>query len=100
MGVALALAGTSPIPLAASAEAAADSVLDFCENKADGNYWNPEGLETYIACSNQLAYVMPCPAGLLYDMTVGRPWGECMLPRNVDFEAYAEYLAEYESNNS
>ncbi|KAG2461964.1 CPG2 protein, partial [Polypterus senegalus] len=39
----------------------------FCTGKQDGNYANPSNSSTYIACSNQYTYVMPCYPGLVYN---------------------------------
>ncbi|EDO34779.1 predicted protein, partial [Nematostella vectensis] len=36
----------------------------ICKNRADGNYPHPDFCKMYIACSNGIAYEMPCPAGL------------------------------------
>ncbi|XP_051790651.1 chondroitin proteoglycan 2-like isoform X2 [Erpetoichthys calabaricus] len=39
----------------------------YCANRSNGNYVNPNDIHSYIACSGSLTYVMPCPAGLVYN---------------------------------
>ncbi|XP_039605054.1 chitin-binding domain protein cbd-1-like isoform X1 [Polypterus senegalus] len=39
----------------------------FCTGKTDGNYENPKDPHSYIACSNGLAHLMPCPSGLVFN---------------------------------
>ncbi|EFX82148.1 hypothetical protein DAPPUDRAFT_223830, partial [Daphnia pulex] len=43
------------------------SLLDFCKSLADGNYVNPVECKTFISCSNQITYIMNCPANLVYN---------------------------------
>ena len=53
--------------------------LVFCQGKADGNYKDPNNCYGYIACSNGITYLMPCPAGLKYNEQTD----QCDWPGNV-----------------
>ena len=52
----------------------------FCDGKLDGNYKDPDTCYGYIACSNEIAYKMPCPTGLMYN----EEKDQCDYPGNVD----------------
>lgn len=56
-----------------------------CKSKADGNYPNPADCGSYIACSNGVAWVMPCPDGLYFNPRAGVPglW-QCDVPKEVE----------------
>ncbi|MBN3293887.1 CPG2 protein, partial [Polypterus senegalus] len=43
------------------------SIYSFCSGRANGNYPNSADYYSYISCSNELTYIMPCPAGLIYN---------------------------------
>ena len=51
----------------------------FCGGKADGNYPDPDNCYGFIACSNQIAHKMKCPAGLKYNQATD----QCDWPQNV-----------------
>lgn len=53
--------------------------MNFCHDKADGNYLHPTSCEQYISCSNHLQYVMNCQPGLWYDTLQDA----CDKPHNV-----------------
>ncbi|XP_046457724.1 zingipain-2-like isoform X2 [Daphnia pulex] len=43
------------------------SLENFCTNRSDGNYANPNECQSYISCSNGSAYKMNCPSGLAFN---------------------------------
>ena len=51
-----------------------------CWGKPNGNYKDPGNCYGYISCSNQIAYYMPCPAGLKYNEVHDK----CDWPKNVN----------------
>ncbi|KAM7434295.1 hypothetical protein ABFA07_015575 [Porites harrisoni] len=51
-----------------------------CWGKPNGNYKDPGNCYGYISCSNQIAYYMPCPAGLKYNEVKDK----CDWPKNVN----------------
>ena len=51
-----------------------------CTGKPNGNYKDPGNCYGFISCSNQIAYYMPCPAGLKYNEVHDK----CDWPKNVN----------------
>ena len=51
----------------------------FCDDKANGNYRDPDNCYGFISCSNKIAYKMNCPANLKYNETTD----QCDWPQNV-----------------
>nr|KAI8754759.1 chitotriosidase-1-like [Biomphalaria glabrata] len=46
---------------------------------SDGNYADPNSCSTFISCSGLVTYIMPCPAGLVYNVK----FDYCDWPYNV-----------------
>ena len=44
----------------------------FCDEKANGNYADPDNSHGYIACSNGFPHKIPCPANLKFNETKNR----------------------------
>ena len=40
---------------------------DFCKDKEDGDYADPDNPSGYISCSGKITYKRPCPAGLTWN---------------------------------
>ncbi|KAL3884574.1 hypothetical protein ACJMK2_024706 [Sinanodonta woodiana] len=40
--------------------------VDSCLGLEDGNYQHCQDCQHYVACSNSLKYVMPCPSNLVW----------------------------------
>ena len=57
----------------------AGNVGNFCHGKPNGNYRYLYTCYDYIACSNEIAYKMRCPAGLMYNVEKD----QCDYPGNV-----------------
>ncbi|XP_031560324.1 chondroitin proteoglycan 2-like isoform X2 [Actinia tenebrosa] len=55
------------------------SPSNFCKNRPNGNYVDPNNCNGFIMCSNHLTYFFHCPANLRYNVKTDR----CDWPRNV-----------------
>ncbi|KAJ7365193.1 hypothetical protein OS493_007844 [Desmophyllum pertusum] len=55
------------------------SGAEFCEDKADGNYKDPDNCYGFITCANQITYFRSCPEGLMYNEKTD----QCDYPENV-----------------
>ncbi|KAK3591078.1 hypothetical protein CHS0354_005475 [Potamilus streckersoni] len=43
------------------------SCVEFCTGQRNGNYQHCSDCNQYVACSNGIKYVMPCPSNLVWD---------------------------------
>lgn len=56
-----------------------NNLKDFCKERANGNFANPENCATFITCAHKTTWVMNCPLNLKYD--AGKD--QCDYPENV-----------------
>lgn len=56
-----------------------EAIVNFCANLENGNYAHPTGCEKYVACTNHIAYTMPCPAGLHFNHVLNK----CLEPEEA-----------------